>query len=104
MENVDLAITGGGQTIFELANVGIPSIVIQIAENQKNNIIGLNKKGTLMFAGNYDDPLLLDNINKNVELLKSKGKREEMSKKAMQTIDGNGSERIVNYLLDLMKK
>ncbi|MDI7198411.1 PseG/SpsG family protein [Leptospira santarosai] len=38
MFSVDLAITAGGQTIYELAKCAVPMIIIETAENQKLNI------------------------------------------------------------------
>ncbi|TGL45847.1 glycosyltransferase [Leptospira perdikensis] len=38
MLNVDLAITAGGQTTYELAKCGVPMIVIQTADNQNENV------------------------------------------------------------------
>ncbi|MCW7493161.1 glycosyl transferase [Leptospira sp. 2 VSF19] len=46
MLNVDFAITAGGQTTYELDRCGVPMIVIETAENQKNNI-----KGFVEFQG-----------------------------------------------------
>lgn len=53
MLRVDLCITAGGQTIYELGKLGIPFIVIQTAENQKGNISGLIKSGVIE---SYVDP------------------------------------------------
>jgi UDP-2,4-diacetamido-2,4,6-trideoxy-beta-L-altropyranose hydrolase len=47
MLQVDLCITAGGQTIYELGRLGIPFIVIQTAENQIGNISGLVKSGVI---------------------------------------------------------
>lgn len=41
MLKVDVAITGGGQTTYELVRCGVPMIVLKIAENQSGNIHGL---------------------------------------------------------------
>ncbi|EOQ98179.1 hypothetical protein LEP1GSC195_1080 [Leptospira wolbachii serovar Codice str. CDC] len=40
MLNVDFAITAGGQTMYELDACSVPMIVIETAENQRNNIRG----------------------------------------------------------------
>ena len=38
----DIAITGAGQTIYELMITGTPFLAIQLIENQKYNVLGLN--------------------------------------------------------------
>lgn len=40
MLEVDFAITAGGQTMYELDVCGVPMMVIETAENQRNNIRG----------------------------------------------------------------
>lgn len=45
MLKCDFAISAAGQTIYELLRVGIPFIPIQVADNQENNIKGLEKIG-----------------------------------------------------------
>ncbi|MBW0434106.1 UDP-2,4-diacetamido-2,4,6-trideoxy-beta-L-altropyranose hydrolase [Leptospira yasudae] len=57
----DLAISAGGQTTYELDRCGTSMILIETADNQKNNIRGwvdLN----VPFIGSADDPLLIDNL------------------------------------------
>ncbi|WP_061249370.1 PseG/SpsG family protein [Leptospira alstonii] len=39
MLSVDLAITAGGQTTYELAKCGVPMIIVETAENQRLNML-----------------------------------------------------------------
>jgi len=39
-KGTDIAVSAAGQTIYELAAFGIPSIIIQTTDNQKNNLTG----------------------------------------------------------------
>ena len=43
----DLALTGGGQTTYELAATGTPAVAIRIADNQTGNLKGLSTCGAL---------------------------------------------------------
>ena len=45
MLSVDLAITAGGQTTYELARCGVPMIMIEVVSNQQGNIRGFNELG-----------------------------------------------------------
>lgn len=63
MLDVDLAITAGGQTTYELAKCGIPMIVMEIVENQRKNIQGFMSEDLALFIN-------LDNMNQFPFLLK----------------------------------
>jgi len=47
----DLAITGGGTTLYELAATGTPALAFCLAENQLRNIKGMAEAGTLINLG-----------------------------------------------------
>ncbi|MDQ7082427.1 MAG: glycosyltransferase [Aquificota bacterium] len=38
MLDADIAISAGGQTLYELARVGVPTIAVAVAENQMWNV------------------------------------------------------------------
>lgn len=40
----DVAISAGGQTLYELASVGLPTIAIQVVDNQSEDISGFLKR------------------------------------------------------------
>ena len=62
MGQVDLAVSAAGQTLYELAQMGVPTIAIQVADNQKDNIEGWLKAGFIHFAGEWDDAKLVENL------------------------------------------
>ncbi|MBI5807009.1 MAG: UDP-2,4-diacetamido-2,4,6-trideoxy-beta-L-altropyranose hydrolase [Ignavibacteriales bacterium] len=45
MLKADLAVTAAGQTTYELARIGVPTVAIGVAENQKYNIKGWKNEG-----------------------------------------------------------
>ena len=55
MESTDLAISSAGQTLYELARVGVPTIAVGVVDNQINNIKNWQKQGFIEFAGFWDD-------------------------------------------------
>lgn len=95
----DIAISGGGQTISELARVGTPTVVITIADNQKNNVKGWQKVDFIEYAGSWDDNYLSDNLNKCISNLKDPGLRKKKSKIGRETINGLGALRIVKHIV-----
>ena len=100
MSSVDLAISASGQTLYELACIGIPTIAVGIIENQKNNIENWKKQGFIEYAGCWNNENLLDNILDNIELLQDKNIRYNKRLLGIQAVDGNGSLNIVKSILN----
>jgi len=104
MLNSDIAISAGGQTLYELASVGVPTIGVCIIENQLGNVKGWEKIGFLEYAGWYNEESFLQRMCKLFKKLEDKIIRESKSKIARYHLDGKGSIRIVNKLLSIINK
>lgn len=96
----DIAISAAGQTLYELARVGVPAIAVAVAENQLNNVEGWKKEGFIEYAGWWEDGRMLDNIHKAIKRLEDKGRRKNMSKTGRSLVDGKGAKRIVDHLMN----
>lgn len=101
MLKADICISGGGQTSYELAKVGVPSIGICFAENQKLNLEGWYEKGVIAYAGWHKGDNLLEKIETTINKLVPYEERVHRSKQGRNYIDGKGAKRIVS---DLLKK
>jgi len=99
----DIAISAGGQTLYELASVGIPTIGICIVENQLGNVKGWEKIGFLEYAGWYNDSNILEKIKNLIKYLKDLKERKNKFKIARKIIDRKGSLRIVEILIKKRK-
>ena len=99
MLDVDLAISSSGQTLYELACVGVPTIAIGIIDNQKNNIKNWQEIGFIEYVGCWNNKKLSDNIVNKIEYLKDKDVRIDKNLLGTQAIDGKGSVRIVKNIL-----
>jgi spore coat polysaccharide biosynthesis predicted glycosyltransferase SpsG len=97
MLEADICISGGGQTTYELARVGVPTIGICFAENQLNNLKYGEKEGYLKFIGWYDDKSLLIKIVNGVKSLNFY-KLVHMSRSGRKSVDGKGVLRILKYI------
>lgn len=98
----DLALCGGGQTTYELASVGTPSIAIRTAENVTGNLKGLAAMGTLIWVGDADDVNLETKVIDEVRALSNDAcRREEMSRRGRKVVDGQGAIRVARVLLGL---
>jgi len=100
MQSVDLAIAGGGQTLYELAKVGTPTIAILLVENAKDDTEGWCKVGSVDNIGWWNDKNLLLNLKKSIEILQSKRIRKRMQDNATPYITANGASNIVERILD----
>jgi len=101
MLKADICISGGGQTTYELARVGVPTIGICFAENQRLNLKSWQDKGFIKYAGWHSSKNLLRNIERSIIKFIPYEERAQCSKKGKCYLDGKGAERIVNKILSL---
>ncbi|MCX5796587.1 MAG: glycosyltransferase [Elusimicrobia bacterium] len=99
----DLAISSGGQTLYELARVGLPTIAIAEADNQLNNVRGWEKTGFIFYAGRCVDAGLAKSVLTGFQLLQSQTSRSERNRIGRGSMDGEGARRLVNRLLSLAR-
>jgi len=99
MRKSDIAVSAGGQTLYELARVGVPTVGICVADNQVRNLEGWRKKGFLEYIGWYCDKALSANIKKAIEHLMPFGVRKDKSTAGFKSVDGKGSIRVVQEIL-----
>ncbi len=100
MQNCDIAIASGGQTLYELAQIGTPAIVILLVENAKHDTVGWDKVGSIKNIGWYNNNKLYENLITTIEVLKSKSLRESMQRNAQEYISQNGAKVLVGAILD----
>jgi UDP-2,4-diacetamido-2,4,6-trideoxy-beta-L-altropyranose hydrolase len=98
MLKADLAISSGGQTLFELARLGVPTIGICLAHNQSLNLSGFAKRGFVRSAGWFNEDTLFRRIDACIRRLNFKN-RLKMSRTGMKLIDGMGPRRAVRRIL-----
>lgn len=100
MSSVDVAISASGQTLYELACIGVPTISIGIIDNQRNNIKNWIKQGFIEYAGCWDDENLLNNILEKINYLQDKDIRFDKRLLGIQAVNGKGSINIVKSILN----
>lgn len=97
MIDADVAISAAGQSLYEFARMGIPTISVIIADNQLNNVRGWKKTGFIEDAGWYYNPGLLGKISLGLQKIQNNTKRIEKSIIGRTYVDGKGALRIVDY-------
>ncbi len=96
----DIAISAAGQTLYELARVGLPTIAIGVAHNQIHNLENWGEAGFVEVAGFWDDENINHNIRRKIELLQDKKLRMEMCHNGRKSVNGQGAIKIVKHCLN----
>jgi UDP-2,4-diacetamido-2,4,6-trideoxy-beta-L-altropyranose hydrolase len=103
MMTCDIAIASGGQTLYELACVGLPTIAITMIDNQVDDTMGFHETGFLFNAGWWNDKLLKKNIITLFNSLLDDTTRKNMSIIGQKNIDGKGTIRIAKSIVDKIR-
>lgn len=104
MMEADLALTAGGETIYELAATGTPAINISQVEHQSINASELEREGTAVNLGLGKD-VSEEQIRDVVEqLIGDKEMREKMSARGKKLVDGKGTKRVAKVILAALGK
>jgi len=99
MQESDVAISSGGQTLYELAYLGLPTIAILLVENAREDTKGWEEVGFIDYIGNFDDIDLMKKLITSVESLKDQKIRQKMQSNAAKLIDFNGARLIVDTIM-----
>lgn len=98
LSDSDICLGAAGSSSWERCCLGLPSVVVAIADNQKDIAAYSQQAGISLYAGDYKDL-----CEKNIEiclrkLLDSHELRKEMSARCMGLVDGNGVSRLLEKI------
>jgi spore coat polysaccharide biosynthesis predicted glycosyltransferase SpsG len=94
----DLAVCSGGTTCLELAFMGLPALLVVLAENQANVAGGLGKAGAAINLGwhwQLSDAALADRLG---AIMADQKTRSSMSARGQELVDGLGCQRVAACL------
>lgn len=94
----DLFISGGGQTLHELACIGVPTLAITIDDDQIPNIHYYQQNGFLIESLQWDDITLTEKMLASIERSTHQHYRRQHAVIGTDLIDGLGCKRIANLL------
>ncbi|MDA9288780.1 UDP-2,4-diacetamido-2,4,6-trideoxy-beta-L-altropyranose hydrolase [Amylibacter sp.] len=97
MSNCDLAIGAAGTTTWERCCLGLPTILLTLAKNQKHIVDNLSKENIALVISLSDclESTLMSNIRK---CLYEKETLANMTNSSIALVDGNGANKIALYL------
>jgi UDP-2,4-diacetamido-2,4,6-trideoxy-beta-L-altropyranose hydrolase len=98
MAGADVAVSAAGSTSWELAFMGLPSLVLILARNQQLVAEGIAASGLAKNLGWWDQVSPGDIARELTNLLGSAQEREKMSRVGRAVVDGKGAGRVVARL------
>jgi UDP-2,4-diacetamido-2,4,6-trideoxy-beta-L-altropyranose hydrolase len=98
MACADVAISAAGSTSWELAFMGLPSLLVTLAENQHGCAQYLHSHGIAISLGWQHKVQLEETAAALSALAADPGKRTEMSSRGRGLIDGRGANRVVQAM------
>jgi len=98
MDNADLAFGAGGITTWERMAIGLPSIVVTVADNQVAFTKDLHSDGYIQWIGHADQIAEADIYSSLMNALKNEKRMHEQSLKGKGLVDGKGAYKVADIL------
>lgn len=103
MSSADAAISASGQTLWELAYFGIPTLAFCVATNQEPSVSALGDDRKLLYGGwapRLDDASVAAMID---GFLVDAARREDLGRAFGELVDGRGVDRVLDAMEDTRK-
>ncbi len=99
MLEADLAVSAGGQTLYELAAAAVPTIGVRLVANQALNLRGLAAHGCLTDVGSPEETGFSTRLTAALGALSaSMDRRRKMGERGRHLVDGLGARRVAAYV------
>jgi len=95
----DIAISAGGSTCWEMAFMGLPSLIITLADNQAGIAEGLGKAGAGIDLGWHENISVKQCIQALKEILQDKNKRSRLSEQGQRLVNGKGKQKVIKAMI-----
>jgi len=95
----DLCISAGGGTCWEMAFMGLPSVMIATAPDQGMHSQKLQQKGSVIYLGKNTNVTREQISSVVISLLTDARKRKKMSQIGQKLIDGKGAFRVAEHMI-----
>jgi UDP-2,4-diacetamido-2,4,6-trideoxy-beta-L-altropyranose hydrolase len=95
----DVAISAGGSTCWEIAFMGLPSLIITLADNQDGIAEGLGEAGAGIDLGWHENISIKQCTKALKEILQDKNKMSRLSEQGQKLVNGKGSQKVIKAML-----
>jgi UDP-2,4-diacetamido-2,4,6-trideoxy-beta-L-altropyranose hydrolase len=99
MARADIAVSAAGSTCWELCCLSLPSLLIDVAENQTPVARELARQEIAIHLGSSKEAAVIDMANQIRELLLVMETRQIMAQRARELVDGEGARRVIGAML-----
>jgi UDP-2,4-diacetamido-2,4,6-trideoxy-beta-L-altropyranose hydrolase len=99
MAQADVAVSSAGSTVWESAFMGLPSIVLVLADNQQLIAKSLDELGAVLNLGWYTGVTSTDIRRTLARLLGAVEVRAEMAQQGQHLVDGEGGRRVISTMV-----
>jgi spore coat polysaccharide biosynthesis predicted glycosyltransferase SpsG len=100
MAEADIAIGSGGGTSLERCCLGLPSLVIMVADNQRASVSSLVQAGAVTLVGMLDEATPERIAASLAALAQDRAVLEAQAGAAAAVVDGEGARRVGRVILD----
>lgn len=101
IEKADAAVSAGGQTLYELAFIGTPTVAVNLGKDQGDNIDGLERAGAAVSIGQGTVKNFSNRLKTELRNLDARpALRRRMSEAGRALLDGRGAIRVAKVLLE----
>jgi UDP-2,4-diacetamido-2,4,6-trideoxy-beta-L-altropyranose hydrolase len=102
MLEADLAVTGAGVTLYELAATATPAVMVMTEPKQARNVAAFGSAGAALFAGPASAPDLGARVRAAVtRLCDDRGVRAGLGAAGRGLVDGQGAARVARELVSM---
>lgn len=99
MRWADLSINAAGSTTWELCAMGVPMILVVLADNQRQIGQTLDKQGCAVSTGDITRTHSVGKVRELfVALADAPDQRKELARRARELVDGRGAMRVAEWL------
>lgn len=94
----DVAIVAGGTTVWETSYMGLPAVIIEIADNQRGNVAFYARhrlNATVPFAARHDVAVIREQLT---AIVRDRQWRTTLSIALPRLVDGHGASRVVEAM------
>lgn len=100
MAEADVAIAAAGSTCWEMCFMGLPALIVDVAENQTSEAMELYRQGYAEYLGSGTALRPQKLAAELTELLGAQEMRREISQRCRRLVDGRGAERVVAAMIE----
>lgn len=104
MTNADIAIGAGGTSSWERCCLGLPTVLVVLADNQRVIAEKLGEAGAVWPALGASEDHVAGITHKVIELSNDVGARRRMTGAAAMIVDGGGATRVAEAIYTLTKR